>query len=361
MLIFDAHLDLSMNALEWNRDLTRPLDEIRAREKDMTDRRDRGHGTVCLPEMRKAGIGICIATQIGRYVKRSNPLSGWHSPEQAWAQTQGQLAWYRAMEERGEMLQITGRKGLEEAEKVWQDALENQTATATQPPIHYLLSLEGADSMVTLKHVERSFEQGLRALGPAHYGLGTYAQGTDATGGLGPKGPDLLREMSRLGIILDATHLCDDSFWEAMDIFEGPVWASHSNCRTLVDHNRQFSDEQLKHLIERGAVIGGVLDAWMLAPGWKKFETLPEEAGVKLEHLVDHIDHVCQLAGNSLHSGIGTDLDGGYGTEQTPMDLDSIADLQRLPEIFKNRGYSDHDIANIMHGNFLRFLKTHLP
>ena len=355
MFIFDAHLDLSMNALEWNRDYTRPLNEIREREKGKTDLRDRGRGTVCLPEMRENGIGICVAAQIARYVKPSSDLPGWHSPEQAWAQTQGQLAWYRAMEERGEMKQIRTTAELNAAFELWTN---NPPADA---PVHYLLSLEGADSMVTVGHVERAYEQGLRAIGPAHYGPGTYAQGTHATGGLGPKGPDLLREMERLGMILDATHLCDDSFREAMDLFQGKVWASHSNCRELVPNDRQFTDEQLKELIERGAVIGGALDAWMMVPGWKKFETMPEDIGVTLEHLVDHIDHVCQLAGNSLHSGIGTDLDGGFGTEQTPTDLNSIADLQKVPAMFQARGYTDEDIANIMHGNFLRFLREALP
>ena len=142
-----------------------------------------------------------------------------------------------------------------------------------------------------------------------------------------------------------------------MDVFDGRVWASHSNCRELVPHERQFKDDQLKLLIERGAVIGGVFDAWMVVPGWERGKTLPKEAGVKLEHVVDHIDHVCQLAGNTRHSGIGTDLDGGYGLEQTPSDMDTIADLQRLPDLFRARGYTDDDIADIMHGNFIRFLR----
>ena len=305
--------------------------------------------------MRKNGIGICVATPIARYVKPTSDLPGWHSPEQAWAQSQGQLAWYRAMEERGEMMQIRTAAELDAAVAVWTNDPPADT------PIYYMLSLEGADSMVTIGHVERSYEQGLRAIGPAHYGPGTYAQGTHATGGLGPKGPELLKEMDRLGIILDATHLCDDSFREAMDLFQGRVWASHSNCRALVPNDRQFTDEQMKELIGRGAVIGGALDAWMMVPGWIKRKTTPEDVGVKLEHLVDHIDHVCQLAGNSLHSGIGTDLDGGFGTEQTPLDLNSIADLQKVPAMFKARGYTDEDIANIMHGNFLRFLREALP
>lgn len=356
MFIFDAHLDLSMNALEWNRDITRPLDEIRKREAGQTDKKDRGNGTVCLPEMRAGGIGICVATQIARYVKPTSDLPGWHSPEQAYAQTQGQLAWYRAMEDRGEMKQIRTSADLDAAVEMW-----SADAVPADAPVNFMLSLEGADSMVTIGHVERAYEQGLRAIGPAHYGPGTYAQGTHATGSLGPKGAELLKEMERLGMILDATHLCDDSFREAMDVFQGNVWASHSNCRELVPNDRQFTDEQLKELIDRGAVIGGALDAWMMVPGWVKRKTTPEDVGVELKHLVDHMDHVCQLAGNSLHSGIGTDLDGGFGTEQSPMDLNSIADLQKLPEMFKERGYSDGDVANLMHGNFVRFLRNALP
>jgi membrane dipeptidase len=350
MLIFDAHLDLAMNALEWNRDLTRPIHEIREREQHLVDKPDRGRGTVCFPEMRKGRIGLCVATQIARFVKRTHPLPGWHSPEQAWAQTQGQLAYYRAMEEAGQMVQIRDAAALKRHAELWMGT------PPPEAPIGYILSLEGADSMVTLKHVERSYADGLRAIGPAHYGPGTYAQGTDATGSLGQRGRDLLKEMDRLGIILDATHLCDDSFWEALDHFQGPIWASHSNCRALVPHNRQFSDDQIKALVERGAVIGGALDAWMMVPNWVRGKTTPEAVGLKLEKLVEHIDHVCQIAGNARHSGIGTDLDGAFGREQTPADLETIADLARLPAMFAARGYSKSDIEGMMHGNYIRFL-----
>ncbi len=350
MLIFDAHLDLGMNALEWNRDLTRPLAEIRAREAGKTDKVDRGRGTVSFPEMRKGGVGLCVATLIGRYVKPSNPRPGWHSPEIAWAQTQGQLAWYRAMEAAGELVQVRDREGLARQFERWR----GDTSTA---PIGYVLSLEGADSILTPLHLQAAYEQGLRAVGPAHYGPGTYAFGTHSEGGLGRKGRELLAEMDRLGIILDATHLSDASFDEALDLFRGRIWASHSNCRALVPDQRQFSDHQLQRLISRGAVIGAALDAWMLIPGWIRGTTTPDETGVKLTHVLDHIDHVCQLAGNPYHSGIGTDLDGGYGREQTPGDLDTIADLGRLPEMLSGRGYPQTDIELIMHGNWIRLLR----
>jgi membrane dipeptidase len=351
VLIFDAHLDLSMNALEWNRDLTRGIEEIRSRERDKTDKPDRGKGTVCLEEMRRGGVGICVATLIARYVKPGNPLRGFHAPEVAWAQTQGQLAWYRAMEEAGQMAPIRDLASLRKHVALWRDPPKDA-------PIGFVLSLEGADSILSPAHLGRAYEQGLRAIGPAHYGPGTYAQGTHATGGLGPRGRELLAEMERLGIILDATHLCDESFWEALDHYHGPVWASHSNCRALVDHTRQFTDEQLKTLIARGAVIGAALDAWMMVPGWVRGETTPESSGVMLGHMVDHIDHVCQLAGNALHSGIGTDLDGGFGREQTAQDLETIADLARVPDLLARRGYSPTDIERIMHGNWLRFLEA---
>lgn len=350
-LIFDAHLDLSMNAMDWNRDLQQPLAVIREREAGQTDKPDRGRGVVSFSEMRRGNIGLCVATLIARYVKASNPLPGWKSPEQAWAHTQGQLAWYRAMEEAGELRAITDWASLQAHLRDW------QSDSPGSKPIGYILSLEGADSIVTLGHLERAYAQGLRALGPAHYGPGTYAQGTDATGGIGEKGRGLLREMERLGIILDVTHLCDDSFWEALDHYHGPVWASHSNCRSLVNHNRQFADEQIRELIDRGAVIGAVLDAWMMIPGWVRRQTLPEEAGLRLEHLINHIDHICQLAGNARHVGIGSDLDGGFGKEQCPADLETIADLQKIAGLLSARGYSAGDIEGIMSGNWLRFLE----
>ena len=351
MLIFDAHLDLSMNALEWNRDLTKSVHEIREREAGRTDKVDRGTGTVALPDMRRGKIGICVATQIGRYVDKKNPLPGWHSPEIAWAQTQGQLSWYRAMEEAGEMKQITEFDGLMRHVALWSND------PPPNAPIGYILSLEGADSILTPKHLERAYGQGLRALGPAHYGAGRYSPGTHLPGPLTPLGRELVVEMDRLGMILDATHLSDEAFWEALKLFKGPVWASHNNCRKLVPDQRQFDDDQIRALIERGAVIGGALDAWMMVPGWIRGTTTPQSSGVKLHHLLDHYDHICQLAGNAKHIGIGTDLDGGYGTEQSPGDLDTIADLTRLPDMLKARGYSSDDITGVMHGNWVRFLR----
>ncbi|MBA2563317.1 MAG: membrane dipeptidase [Chitinophagaceae bacterium] len=353
MFIVDAHLDLSMNAIEWNRDLRKPVAEINAREKGLNDKPDRGRAVVSLSELRKGNIGLVVATQIARYVTPDNPLPGWHSPEQAWAQTQGQLAWYNAMEDAGEMVQINDSDSLEIHLALWNDETLND-----HKPIGYILSLEGADSLITLQHLERAYGYGLRAVGPAHYGLGRYAQGTDATGFMGETGKQLLKEMERLNIILDATHLCDDCFWEALDNFSGHVWASHNNCRALVDHNRQFSDEQIKELIRRGAVIGLPLDAWMMVPNWIRGKSNPREMNCNLEVMLDHLDHICQIAGNTFHTGIGSDLDGAFGKEQCPYDIETIADLKKIPSLLLHRGYSEKDVKNIMHGNWIRFLRN---
>lgn len=351
MFTIDAHLDLAMNAMEWNRDLRRPIHEIREREKGMKDKPDRGNNVVSFEELRKGDIGLVVATQIARYVAPGNTLPGWNSPEQAWAQTQAQLAWYKAMEDAGELTPITNLDALEKHVSSWKNN------TSPKKAIGYILSLEGADSLVTVAHLEKAYAYGLRAVGPGHYGPGRYAQGTNATGGIGQAGRELLKAMEQLNVILDATHLCDDSFWEAMDHFHGHVWASHNNCRALVDHNRQFSDEQIRELISRGAVIGGVMDTWMMVPGWQKGISTPQGMNCNLEKLIDHMDHICQLAGNAQHIAIGSDLDGAFGKEQSPSDIETIADLQKLPALFSKRGYSQSDIEGIMHGNWLRFLR----
>jgi len=352
MFILDAHLDLSLNALEYNRDLRASVSEIRAFEAGMTDLAGRGCGTVSLPEMRKAGIGLCVATQIAGCMKPAGPVGTCDSPEEAWAITQEQLAWYRAMEAEGKMRQVCSWQAIEAH-------LEDWNADPENTPIGYILSLEGADSIRQLDDLETAYEYGLRALGPAHYGKGRYALGHDEDGPLSPKGRELLRKMDSLGIILDVTHLCDKTFWEAMNLYQGPVWASHHNCRAIVDNPRQLADDQIKGLAERGAVIGLAFDAWMVTPGWKRGSTTNEDLPhANLEAAADHVDHVCQLLGTSSHTGIGSDLDGGFGNEQTPADMDTISDLLKFHAILEGRGYSRDDLKAIFYGNFLRFLKN---
>lgn len=350
-MIFDCHLDLAMNAVHWNRDLTKSLTEIRARESGMSDKLDREKGVVCFPEMQQGQIRFCIATQIGHSVSQNSPLQGWNSPEIAWAQTQAQLAWYREMENQGQLIQICSQRDLESVHR-----------SAAEPgPIGFVLSLEGADSLLDCSYLERGYGYGLRLIGPAHYGPGRYAAGTGETDGWTQSGFELLKEIENLGMILDVTHLTDLGFDEALEEFDGPVIASHHNCRAFVDHQRQLTDGQIKRLIEREAIIGAAFDTWMLIPDWIRGQTKPLETGVSLEHVANNIDRVCQLAGNARHSAIGSDLDGGYGLEQTPVEVDSIAKLNLLKPILSKRGYSAEDIDGIFFGNAFRFMSDHLP
>jgi membrane dipeptidase len=355
MFLFDAHLDLAMNAIEWNRDLTRPLQDLRQREAHLRDKPDRGRATVSFPEMRRAGIGLCVATQIARVEHNAySPVAGWASPAQAWAMTQAQRAWYEAMEEAGEIRLIRDRTTLESQIALWSTP---EVPEAAPRPIGCILSLEGADSLITLDHLERAWNYGLRAIGPAHYGPGVYAQGTSTTGGFNARGRDLLREMQRLGFILDVTHLSDECFTEALDLYDGPIWASHHVCRALVPHQRQLPDDFIRLLAQRDAVIGMAMDAWMLVPGWVRGQSTPESTGVSLDTVANHVDHICQITGSTAHVGIGTDLDGAYGHEQTPQDLKTIADITRLGDRLRARGWKQPDIDGLNHANFLRVLR----
>jgi membrane dipeptidase len=351
MLLIDAHLDLSLNALNWNRDLTRPVADIRRSEQGMPGQ-GRGTNTVALPDMRRGEVAISIATVLARSNPHGNTNIDFKNQAIASAMTQGQLAYYNILESQGQLRQL----------RTWRDVethLQQWNNHADHCPLGYILSMEGADPILSAAHVDFWWERGLRAAGISHFGVGTYAHGTGSPGGLTPQGPDLLRAMRQAGMALDVTHLADDAFWQALKIFDGPIWASHNNCRALVPGDRQFSDDQLRCLIERDAVIGAVLDIWMLYP---KFVTgATPNTVVSLEDVVNHMDHICQLAGNARNIAVGSDLDGEFGTEQTPHDVNTIADLQKLPAILKSRGYSESDIEGIMHGNWLRIFKRALP
>lgn len=353
MLIIDAHLDLSWNALQWNRDLLDSVYTIRTKEVS-TPGKGRAQGTVALPEMRQGRIAVCFATLLARSTGHTVAHIDYGSPAQSYAIAQGQLAYYRALEKDGHIRILTDSPKLKAHMAEW-EIWEKNGAEALAPPLGFVISMEGADPIHNPSQLEEWWEAGLRLLGPTHYGPGRYAGGTGTELGLTDIGKPLLQEIARLGVVLDLTHFSDEAFHEAITHYEGPVLASHNNCRALVPNQRQFSDEQLKFIIERDGVVGAAFDIWMLQPG---FVSGQSNETVSIDSVLDHIDHVCQLAGNSHHAAIGTDLDGGFGREQSPYDLDTIADLQKIPAKLAGRGYSDTDINNIMHGNWLRLLYT---
>ncbi len=364
MLIADGHLDLSYNALQVNRNLLHSAITIRAQEAAYRPAIPAGwgsgDGTVALPEMRQGKIALCFATLLaGCSGHHTVPHMDYPTPEHAHAIARGQLAYYRALEKGGEIRILTDGPGLASHIAEWEAWDTRQAASSNRgdppPPLGFVISMEGADPVIHPDDLDEWWELGLRMIIVTHFGHGRYSGGTGTEEGLGEMGPALLAGMERTGMLVDMTHYSDPAFWQVLDLYGGPLLASHSNSRTLVPNQRQFSDEQMKAIIARDGVIGTCLDVWMLRPGW--VAGLSTNEGITLDDVVDHIDHVCQLAGDSRHAAIGSDLDGGYGQKQCPQDLETIADLQKLPVLLARRGYKDEDIGNIMVRNWVGLLQ----
>lgn len=360
MLIIDSHLDLALNAVQLNRDLTLSAHTLRSQEGNLPREWGWGQGTVALPEMRRGRVAVCFSTLLARSTGRPRPLLDYPSPTQAYAVARGHLAYYHALEASGHIRLVASRSQLDAHLAEWEawDATHQGDSIEGQPPLGFIISMESADPILTPEQLPEWYAAGVRVIGPAHYGPGRYAGGTGTDAGLSESGVRLVKGMDRLGMTLDMTHLSDPAFWQAVDLYKGTILASHNNCRALVPQQRQFDDRQLKAIIDRDGVIGAAFDNWMIRPGWTvKVRDMP----VTIADVVDHIDHVCQLAGNSRHAGIGSDLDGAFGKEQSPDDLDTIADVQRVADILAQRGYTESDITAIMHGNWMRVLRRVLP
>jgi membrane dipeptidase len=374
--IIDGHLDLAWNALSYDRDQTLTIDQLRQREAAMTGP-GRGQAAVSLPEMRRGGVAVCLASLLARARPSDTPTQDplrmdidYANQGAAYAVAQGQLAYYRLLEQQGQIRIIRDVGALDDHWSRWQrpapDAIEPDTHIS-QPGVHkaigVVLSMEGADPIVEPGQVDHWWGQGLRAVSLAHYGPSAYACGTPRgpgdSGGLTLRGRELLKQLERVGVMLDLTHANDASFAEAAGLYGGPVYASHSNCRALVPGPRQLSDDQIRLIVERGGVIGCVLENSMLYAGWQTGST--DRRCVGLEAVADMIDHICQLAGGVHHAAIGSDLDGGFGIERCPHDLDTIADLTRIGPILVARGYGEDDIAAVLYGNWLRLLRRSLP
>lgn len=350
MFLVDGHLDLAENALNWYRDLELSVAELRRAEAGV-EGKGRGCAVVTLPEMRRGEIGLSFATIVDRIGKAAaGAPAGVGSPtlDVCYAKGQAQLAYYRILETRGLLRIIRDRAMLEAHLAAWDQDPGGQ-------PLGIILNIEGADPVAWPQQVGEWWEGGVRIIALAYNQPNLYADGTGGSQGLTQDGRTLLRLMEQTGVILDLSHLAEPSFWEALDVYGGPVLASHNNCRALVPGARQFTDEQIHAIVARDGVIGAAFDAWMLSPGYVRGVT-PRET-VSLENVVDHICHICDLAGDARHVAIGSDLDGGYGNEQTPWDLDTIADLQKLADLLLRRGFEEADVGRVLHGNWIDLLR----
>jgi membrane dipeptidase len=349
MLIADAHLDLAYNVLEHGRDLTQPLAAIRTAEK--------GHGrngiaTVTLPELQKGNVGLVFGTifvmPAASHLAAIGTKVGYKNTGEAHRQGMAQLDYYhRLADEQSNVRLVTDLNSLEEVVK----SFENET--------NHLLGIvplmEGADPIREPAEAELWYERGLRLIGLA-WDDTRYASGAwrGSKHGLTKEGRQLLEVMANFGFILDLTHMSEKASLEALDSYPGTIVATHSNARALVPGERQLSDSQIRLIGERNGVIGVVLSNSFLKAGHRKGE---RKELVTLDQVAAHIDHICQLTGSATYVGIGSDLDGGFGTADIPHELDSVADLSKIGDKLLERGYAQSDVENIMGGNWLTLLR----
>lgn len=346
MVIVDAHQDIAFNEIVLGRNYLESVAAIRDREgPDAED-----FATMALPEALAGGVGVVFGTLFAIPENLGIvPVSiGYQTAEDAYAQAHDQLAIYRRLTQDSRMALIETRTGLAELRESW---------ATEKPRVGVVLLMEGADPVRSINDVGAWYADGVRLIGPA-WRATRYSGGTSAPGPLTEEGRALLREMERVGIALDTSHMAEQSFWEALDIFQGPVLASHSNCRALVPgphDDRHLSDEMIKALTARGGVIGVVLFNLFLDSAWRREHG---KGAVGLDVVIRHIDRICQIAGDANHVGIGSDFDGGFGSQSIPRELDTIADLPRLADALRGIGYTDEHVAAIMGGNWLRHLET---
>jgi len=323
--VIDAHLDLAFNAVALGRDLTLPLDELRAHEQRSSET-----GMVTWPELRAAGVDLVFATIYASPAQRvamqvsldgsdrstANPSDpvGYHDAEGAHEQGVAQLEWYRSMERAGWISIIRSRTDL--------SRLAELRRAGREAPIGVVLLIEGADPIRTPAELDWWWEAGVRIVGPA-WQRTRYAGGTRAPGPLTPLGRELVREMSRLGMALDVSHLSDESLADALALHTGPFLASHSNARALTPTDRHLTDAALHALAERDAVVGLVLGNAFLDQGAGRTGRVP------MTRVAEHFAHIADIVGPN-RVGIGSDLDGGFGMEETPDELTRGRDLVRL-------------------------------
>ncbi|HEX6816864.1 MAG TPA: membrane dipeptidase [Ktedonobacterales bacterium] len=365
MFIVDGHEDIAHNALRYGRDVRRSV--AQTREIEASQRRSRESAqsaggsssvsgssaaprrestletaTIGLPEWRTGDVGLVFATIFTL-------------PAPAPAQTEDgvkQLVYYHDLARENSGIRIVRTP----AEL---DALVTDWTAApilTERPVGFVLLVEGADSISKPSELYEWFNGGVRIVGLAWRGT-RYSGGTGAPGPLTPAGRALLSEMERLGVLLDVSHLAEESFFQALDHFAGRVLASHSNVRSITPTDRQLSDDMIRAIAARDGVIGTVLANPFLNPAARA----QPATRVTLADVVRHIDAICQLTGSARHCAIGSDFDGGFGVESTPEELDSIGDLGKIATALSHAGYTADDITAIMGGNWLRLLREALP
>lgn len=346
--IVDGHLDLAENVTLFGRALTRSIAEMRALEQ-----RSSGQATVSLPEMKKAGVAVACATVTPGFLTADvgedfEPRSAlYRTAEEAEAQALRQIALYESWESQNLVRLVKSQADLADHLELWrQDRVPG-----------LVLLMEGADPIVQVSDLPKWRRRGLRMIGLTYgdtkYGHGV-ASGNQETrpGGLTPDGFALLEAMAEQGMIWDISHLAEEGVWQGLETNFPQVCASHANAQALTPTNRHLSDALIRALAERGGVMGLVLYNAFLDPRWRRDKSTRVTLG---DQFLRQANHVAELVGWE-HIGIGSDLDGGFGREQSPVEIETIADLRKVGDVAP-----PDQRAGVLGGNWLRFLRTALP
>jgi membrane dipeptidase len=360
-IIVDAHADIAYNMLKYGRDYTRSADETRRLEAGGPNVQDNEDTLLGWPDYQRGQVAVIFSTLFAtpaRWHKSGNDLQVYKTYDEAHKLYREQLLTYHRMTDSipDKFRLVTTVRDLDLILDHWQNPSPEQGHPVGMVPL-----MEGAEAIRDLSELEEWYELGLRLIGPAWVGT-RYSGGWREPGPLTKEGRKLLSAMSDYNYILDLSHMDEKATLEALDTYNGPIVATHGNCLSLLpnyDSNRQFSDRVLEGIIERDGMVGLVPYTPYLKAGWTVGKNRREEVPLRL--VADHIDHVCQIAGDSLHAGIGSDFDGGLGLQSVPPEIDTVADLQNLVSLLGTRGYSETDIANILGGNWIARLKRDLP
>lgn len=359
MIIVDAHQDLAWNILTFGRDYTQSAVDIRFQERGTPTPSYNGDTLLGWPDYQKGRVAVIFATLFAAPMRARH--GDWESqcyadPDEAHRIYNRQLdVYHKLVDDHPDKFGLVQDKGaLEGVLSNW----ENEDST--EPAVGLVLLMEGAEAVRHPAELEAWWERGVRIVGPAWNGT-RFCGGTREPGPLTKEGYVLLEGMAGLGFILDLSHMDEEAALQSLDGYPGRIIASHANARALLPHqesNRHLSDRVIQGLLERDGIIGVVPYNRFLVEDWR-----PSEGRLKvsLNHLVDHIDHICQIAGDAKHVGIGSDFDGGFGLQSTPDEIDTIADLQKLVPYLTEKGYTEADIAAVLGLNWINLLRERLP
>lgn len=360
-LIVDAHQDLAYNMLNFGRDYLRSAAETRRIERETGSEAPQHTGESLLgwPDYQRGRVAVVFGTLFVTPAHRNH--GDWDrlvyaDYDQAHSLYRAQLDAYHDLTDRSpdHFRLVTSRPDLEAVLAHWADpGFESH-------PVGLVPLMEGAEGVRDPGELDQWWQGGVRVIGPAWAGT-RFCGGTHEPGPLTDDGRRLLEGMAAIGFTLDLSHMDELAARQSLDLYAGPIVASHANAAALLPGytgNRLLPDAVLRGLLERDGLIGVVPYCLFLKTGWKKGD--PRD-GLTLETLAAHVDYICQMAGDARHVGLGSDFDGGFGLEAAPAGVDSVADLQDLGPILSAKGYNDEDVAAVLGGNWLRHLQTHLP